>query len=843
MDRPVIFLSAVSAEFRELRQLLHDSFKTHFHVITQDDTLHPFPGGDVRQLLSDAIDGSHAVLHLAGAGFGSTAAAPFPEMPGFLCSWTQYEYYYAHSFDADPARRKQIFAIVCGPTLRSPTFTEKDDATLTADQKAPLQEAHCQRIFSGKFDATPLASLPRTVNHGHPINDNAAALRAAIDICAQLATRQPAFQSACALVQVSLQEKLQPLLDAQLRLEKKQKRLLLLSLCTLAALALIGGGIWLLLRQQERTDARLASTYQQLDLLDQKVEARFTRERGYMALILARSNERLKDWETMPPAIRFDLALGEIAAEQKIPANELRALLDLYVSLVEAEQNPDAEDLYYVQMRQQAFAEAAKTAGTEAEAAISRMKAAQTKAQAAQTIADRESEMATEERKRAIDFFTKEGNAHFSAGDYRKALAAFEKSAALLDPAIQTLDWADAKILVSVCLHVLADHAKAEQLMKEILAVRESKLPKDDPSIAKSLNLLAGLYLYTNRQKEAEPLFERALRIDEAAYGKDHPTVATSLNNLATLYNSTNRLKEAEPLMKRALRIDEAAFGKDHPALTRHLNNLAALYYATYRLKEAEPLMERALRIDEAAFGEDHPTVATSLNNLATLYSCQLAQLYNNTNRLKEAEPLLERALRIDEVAFGKDHPTVAIRLNNLARLYQATNRLKEAESLSRRALGIFLSSQVRNGHRDPNTLVMLDNYFSIARALNLPDSETHTRLAAEGQQAGLEPAAFEALWAEALAENYAGPYLVTVDEAVAGGQGIALGIQPGDVILRYHGQAITSVAQFIQLTGEVKDEAIPLEIQRGKEILKLTAKPGKLGVKIQNVMPPTPAE
>jgi hypothetical protein len=35
MDRHVIFLSAVSAEFRELRQLLHDSFKTHFHVMTE----------------------------------------------------------------------------------------------------------------------------------------------------------------------------------------------------------------------------------------------------------------------------------------------------------------------------------------------------------------------------------------------------------------------------------------------------------------------------------------------------------------------------------------------------------------------------------------------------------------------------------------------------------------------------------------------------------------------------------------------------------------------------------------------------------------------------------------
>jgi hypothetical protein len=37
MDRLTIFLSAVSAEFRELRQLLPDAFKTHFHVISQED--------------------------------------------------------------------------------------------------------------------------------------------------------------------------------------------------------------------------------------------------------------------------------------------------------------------------------------------------------------------------------------------------------------------------------------------------------------------------------------------------------------------------------------------------------------------------------------------------------------------------------------------------------------------------------------------------------------------------------------------------------------------------------------------------------------------------------------
>ena len=48
---------------------------------------------------------------------------------------------------------------------------------------------------------------------------------------------------------------------------------------------------------------------------------------------------------------------------------------------------------------------------------------------------------------------------------------------------------------------------------------------------------------------EAEPLYRRALKIDEASYGPDHPTVARDLNILAGLLEETNRLAEAEPLI------------------------------------------------------------------------------------------------------------------------------------------------------------------------------------------------------------------------------------------------------------------------------------------------------
>jgi len=77
------------------------------------------------------------------------------------------------------------------------------------------------------------------------------------------------------------------------------------------------------------------------------------------------------------------------------------------------------------------------------------------------------------------------------------------------------------------------------------------------PTVAASLNNLAGLLQATNRLSEAEPLYRRALAILEKSYGPDHPVVATNLNNLALLLRATNRLSEAESLYRRALAILE----------------------------------------------------------------------------------------------------------------------------------------------------------------------------------------------------------------------------------------------------------------------------------------------
>ena len=83
----------------------------------------------------------------------------------------------------------------------------------------------------------------------------------------------------------------------------------------------------------------------------------------------------------------------------------------------------------------------------------------------------------------------------------------------------------------------------------------------------------------------------------EKAFGRDHPSVAGSLNNLAGLYRTQGQYAQAEPLYKRSLAILEKALGPDHPSVAMSLENMAALYRKTDRKGEAEALEKRAAAI------------------------------------------------------------------------------------------------------------------------------------------------------------------------------------------------------------------------------------------------------
>lgn len=155
---PTIFLSAATIDLEPWRDVLHGAFsRAGFRVLTQKHSLGAATG-DVRRLLTAHIEESDCVIHLAGMGYGWDAQDPFPEAPEFVCSWTQFEYYYSHFLSKD------VIAFVCAPNLSKVGFQEEGDDAERA-RKALLQLAHRDRVMTGQFDGTPLATkVPRKSN-------------------------------------------------------------------------------------------------------------------------------------------------------------------------------------------------------------------------------------------------------------------------------------------------------------------------------------------------------------------------------------------------------------------------------------------------------------------------------------------------------------------------------------------------------------------------------------------------------------------------------------------------------------------------------------------------------
>jgi Tfp pilus assembly protein PilF len=224
-----------------------------------------------------------------------------------------------------------------------------------------------------------------------------------------------------------------------------------------------------------------------------------------------------------------------------------------------------------------------------------------------------------------------------------------------------------------------------------------------------------------------EPLEPHARAVASFAAGAGIAGATARLSSiLGMVLFAKAAYSEAEPLMRRALQIDETSYCLDHPDVARDLNNLAGLLLDTNRRSEAEPLMHRALLIDETSYGQDHPSVARDLNNLA--------QLLEASNRVGEAERLVRRALHIYEASYGLDHPKVATSLNNLAGLLLATNRLAEAEPLMRRALQIDEASY---GLDHPKVATRLNNLAALLQDTNrLEEAERMYRSALQIDEA-----------------------------------------------------------------------------------------------------------
>jgi serine/threonine-protein kinase len=247
---------------------------------------------------------------------------------------------------------------------------------------------------------------------------------------------------------------------------------------------------------------------------------------------------------------------------------------------------------------------------------------------------------------------------------------------------------------------------EAEARYQEALRLREGKLGRRNPEVAKLLSNLGVLHAVRGDLPKAERFFRESLAIREATLGPLNLDIATSLNNLGMVRSNQGDNKQGEALLLRGLKIREQALAPDHPDLAANLEALAVIYGSESRLADAEHLHRRALAIWEKALGPSHPQMALILTNLA---QCLMGE-----GRTGEAEALLRRAIQIRQTALGLHHPNLALSLKALADLYRDQKRYAESEDLYRRALAIYdaLGSPIF-----PDRLKLLKSYAGLLRA------------------------------------------------------------------------------------------------------------------------------
>jgi tetratricopeptide (TPR) repeat protein len=188
-------------------------------------------------------------------------------------------------------------------------------------------------------------------------------------------------------------------------------------------------------------------------------------------------------------------------------------------------------------------------------------------------------------------------------------------------------------------LYQEGQYQKAVETAQEALEVARGVYQPGSPDLAMPLNDLASLFTSLGQHAEAERIYLELLALDQKHLGDEHLNVARDLNNLGANYRAMGKLEEAEPLFLRSIQICEKILGPDHPNVVKPLLNLAELYEIWEDPSKTASVYERILSIYEANMGPDHPDLAPILEDMA--------DFYRSIDQTEPAEELDRRARAI----------------------------------------------------------------------------------------------------------------------------------------------------------------------------------------------------
>jgi serine/threonine protein kinase/tetratricopeptide (TPR) repeat protein len=423
-------------------------------------------------------------------------------------------------------------------------------------------------------------------------------------------------------------------------------------------------------------------------------------------------------------------------------------------------------------------------------------------------------------------------------GHPAEALPKYEEATAILKRIYSGdhRDVADCLGNTAACLVALGRPTEALPKYEDALAMQRRIYKGDHPDVALGINNVAFCLNTLGRWSDALAEFEEALAMQERIYKGDHPDIANSLNNIAYCLDNVGRSEDALPKYEAALAMQERIFKGDHPALSQSLNNVAYCLNVLGRPEEALTKYEEALAMRQRMYqGKDHPDVASSLNNVGF----QLRILGRGAPALTNCDEALAMRQRI----FQGDHPevvesfaAVAGCLNLIGQYSEAGRKYQEGIDMVSR----LIKAQPENNWLKLDLAIILRNQGENLAELGdvkgareiyqkaLPIADALVAADASNAQAAKLRLGLRVDLGLEFVE-------VVVLRVLPQGQAQRIGLQKGDILLRYAGQPITLSEKLARLISAAKGTQIELEIRRDSQPLKFTVAQGSLGVTTEN--------
>jgi tetratricopeptide (TPR) repeat protein len=226
----------------------------------------------------------------------------------------------------------------------------------------------------------------------------------------------------------------------------------------------------------------------------------------------------------------------------------------------------------------------------------------------------------------------------------------------------------------------LAQYRDSEENFKWGLALLEKNLGPDDPQVADSLDLLAGLYLDLNRLEEAKLLERRALALRQTPRAENPQTLARSQLLMGRIELGLKDPSQAQALFLEAQRTLEKASRPD-PSLSLSLwKDLAVSCSSQKNFSQTQTCLEKALEAAQKNFSTESIQEADAMEDLA--------DFYRDRGDTSKAQPLDESALKTTQRFVGTDYDYQALPyVRRLVKIYRATDKNQPAADLLKKIL------------------------------------------------------------------------------------------------------------------------------------------------------------